>query len=685
MSSRAARKLMKLRADSIIPDHLASKEEGGDHDENAQQDLSEEEPVSLTTSSKKKKANLFALLNGGDDADEPEEPEPEEEPEEEEQEPAPKLAPSSSSSKKKKKNKGKKKSTTSKDSDDEPTASTTTTKDDSGLDEIDLAIKEVNKKLGELPTTPLPQSSSSTTTTTKKHLLQIDPKNLNPDIELRRMYGSKVIAEELKNKRYARGGPGGGANGINNQRNRAIMMMGLGGKTVLSTPRDTWPRWEGGNKMGLVMDMVVAPTKGDGGVVVPGVFKFGYTAGYAEVQMMFMQCVNSHDPEMMTFLLRSHPYHTDALLQMSEIAKQNGDINTASEYVERALYTYERSFHTLFNLSNAATSLRLSYTHPQNRTFYLSLFKHTFYITRKGCWRTAMELSKLCLSLDPEDDMLGCRLVLDFWGCKAGECEWVLSVWREWNGDGGEDEGVEGLPNWSFSVAWCLRELGHHEKSTNQLKKAMLQYPSMVSKVMAKCTVTDSRIKGIFVTNDEPETESEKAVEVLIDLYVERAHSLWKEPETLQWFRDTAAMLSSTTLTNSEYQNGVKMRKNVYPDGLPLNVCRHIFVSDIQSLMPRLPRYATQRSLHAFDPMPPDLDDNDVGNGGAGSGAAAGLFGLAGINMQDMLRWMMGRFAGVGGQGDDEVEDEEDEEDEDEEDEEEGEEWEDADDVDDQD
>ena len=45
----------------------------------------------------------------------------------------------------------------------------------------------------------------------------------------------------------------------------------------------------------------------------------------------------------------------------------------------------------------------------------------------------------------------------------------------------------------------------------------------------------------------------------------------------------------------------------MYPEGLPLNCARHIFVSDFYTtLMPRLPASATRLSLHAFNPMPPE-------------------------------------------------------------------------------
>ena len=50
---------------------------------------------------------------------------------------------------------------------------------------------------------------------------------------------------------------------------------------------------------------------------------------------------------------------------MSEIYKMSGDHTMAAEFIERALYAFERSFHIKFNFSKG--KVRLSYNQYENR------------------------------------------------------------------------------------------------------------------------------------------------------------------------------------------------------------------------------------------------------------------------------------------------------------------------------
>jgi hypothetical protein len=49
-------------------------------------------------------------------------------------------------------------------------------------------------------------------------------------------------------------------------------------------------------------------------------------------------------------------------------------LQTAADYVERALYCFELAFHALFNV--ATGECRMLYTTFENRAFFLSLFRH---------------------------------------------------------------------------------------------------------------------------------------------------------------------------------------------------------------------------------------------------------------------------------------------------------------------
>jgi hypothetical protein len=293
---------------------------------------------------------VMVQLNGddGDDADEDDEETDQQQQLEDdddlvpEQQPAePPKKPSASASKKKKnKNKNKKgkgkskngnKSKQGSDDDDEDDNDNEITKkdtsaDNGGLDEIDAAIAEINQKYGELPARANHDPSSSSQQQqpfkSQKHLLSIESKYLDADAELRRMFGSKVVQDELRQKRYLK------SSGSSSR-----------GGGMLVKPREEWPRIQG--KIGVDMQMLQAPSlpnsktdsNSESAGPRPGVFQYAYSSTYLEIQMMFMQCVNSNDPETLSNLVRVYPFHVDALLQVSEIMKHNGNMNQAHEMI----------------------------------------------------------------------------------------------------------------------------------------------------------------------------------------------------------------------------------------------------------------------------------------------------------------------------------------------------------------
>ncbi|KAJ3203740.1 Transcription factor 25 [Dinochytrium kinnereticum] len=646
MSSRAARKLLKLREKELKTAESASTAHAEDVN-----DVGEEDGDDLSSPvAAPKKANLFALLNGEEfDADEDEDDTVEQleeadqgrtqtpcdDEDEEGMIEKPSLQAKSSVKKKKKKKKTKGKSV---ESTEMPLKSvkggkTHDTPKEEEMDEVEAALREINEKFGET-TFKTPPSNHPTKTNpprkSQKPLLGVEAKYLDADAEMRRMFGSKIVADDIKAKRYVR--TGGAAAAV---------------RTNLATPRDTWPRFDG--RLGVLMRMVSAPSRGGDAEPMPGVFEFVYSQAYEEVQQIFQICVDSHDPQTLSNLLRSNPYHIDALLQLSEVARHNTDMSTAAEYIERALYTFERSFHTMFNPATAFC--RLPYTHRQNRAFFLALSRQIGFVQKKGCWRTALELTKYMLALDPEDDALGAILLIDLFAIKAGEGGWFRRLWGEWAGE--EDEGVVGLPNLEFGIAFVEREREvdegvAHTRSTKLLRRALL------------AAVTDTKLTThpIF-TPPKDETPSESALTLLTKLFVERSHPLWKEPEVLTWLRATATSITSLPLDSVELSDAEKMRKTAYPDGVPLNVARHVFVSEFSGLVPLLPRSATGRGMNVFDPMPPDVGtvDPNFDAGAAAAAAGGGRAGLFGWIIQNVGALMRG---GVGAEpeGEDEEDDE---------------------------
>lgn len=62
-------------------------------------------------------------------------------------------------------------------------------------------------------------------------------------------------------------------------------------------------------------------------------YAFRHSEQYQDAQVEFMQAVNTHNPHALLFLTRTHPYHVNSLLQLSEISKQSGDWQAAGDFI----------------------------------------------------------------------------------------------------------------------------------------------------------------------------------------------------------------------------------------------------------------------------------------------------------------------------------------------------------------
>lgn len=68
-------------------------------------------------------------------------------------------------------------------------------------------------------------------------------------------------------------------------------------------------------------------------------------------------------------IINTHPYHVDALLQLSDLCRLSDDLALAAELVQRALYCLECAFHPSFSVTLG--NCRLDYRLQQNRLLYL--------------------------------------------------------------------------------------------------------------------------------------------------------------------------------------------------------------------------------------------------------------------------------------------------------------------------
>ena len=200
--------------------------------------------------------------------------------------------------------------------------------------------------------------------------------------------------------------------------------------------------------------------------------------------------------------------------------------------LERALYSFQQSFHPLFSIIRG--ECRLEYRIQENRSFYICLFKHIIYIGERGCTRTALEFCKVLFSLDPIDDPLAILLLLDYYAIRSEEYNYLIRFTTEEN----QRFKLEGLPNFAYSSALAYFRLSLFDQANESLQNALLRFPSVLKYLLEKLSVRPDRTveKCRFFTDSERhETSALKCVQ---QLYVGRMSNEWKEKDELDFLRN---------------------------------------------------------------------------------------------------------------------------------------------------
>lgn len=445
---------------------------------------------------------------------------------------------------------------------------------DDGEDEIEASIREVNKLIGE------PEASTSDVNAHRscsekpiqeKSVLSVDLRNLNPDNEMKKIFGSKVIQNEQV-KRRGRG-------------------RAHGRSTVLVSQKN-WPHL---GKPGFSMNLL--ETKGD-----VYYFAFEHSKQYQAVQLQFLEAVESFNPDNIVALLNSYPYHIDALIQFSDVCKMGEDSQMAAELIERALYYLECSLHPLFNIAQG--NCRLDYRRVENRSFFITLFKHLTYVGQRGCYRTSLEFCKFLLSLDPEADPMGVLLVIDYYALRSNQYEYLIKFYNEWN----PARNLYQLPNFAFSVplARYLQAVDDGKPVTEadtMLQDALLMYPGFLHPLLNKCNVeADAAVQRhpFFQRQSDP-----KGLIQLISLYIGRTYGSWKAADVIFWLETNVQKVLARVQSNDSFITECQEKTKLRYQGTPRNVLRHIILSNIKDATVYLPQEMISSPIFGFDPLPP--------------------------------------------------------------------------------
>lgn len=433
-------------------------------------------------------------------------------------------------------------------------------------------------------------------------LLRVAIRKLNFAHELQRTFGSKKTAPSTRSLHAS-------------VRNNAAKF----GANLLVDAR---PQWVHLPRPAIEMHIV----KNDAGSVDDGtsVFAFEHGAKYRSLQLKFIEVAETNDPSLLTDLLHLNPQHIDCLLALSDVCRVTGDAATAADLVERALWGLQRVLHPLFVVRCAEGRARLSYATFENRAFFLALFRHMQWVMRKGCWETAFEIGKLLYALDPTDDPLGMRLLVDFLAVRAHAFTFVaeFAILHA-------DHRLDLLPNWAFSAALALflkakeendgegegeNENGKRQKAADAaLATAICRFPHTLRLLNVRCNAGIDRspqicrsLAALLTAEIDAAASrfnaSERGLHNLERLYVERAYAAYKAPEICRWLLRVASSLSDDQVQCAEHAAN---RRNNYA-GAPRSVYRHLLLADVETASFALPDALAAVPIRSFNLLPDD-------------------------------------------------------------------------------
>lgn len=475
--------------------------------------------------------------------------------------------------------------------------------------------------------------------------LSLDPRNLDPAIELRRQFGSAAIKAYQSEASSSTGRATSGARARAQANNPNLKV-----RTLLCTPKDYWLPISR-SFTGMSMDVVDSPTHGR-------ICAWKHSKAYRQVQMQFLQAVRSYDPNALMALLRVYPYHIDTLLQLSEYSRHQGDLGQAADFNDRALFALERCASPYFTSCLSSTTSGpplVNFNKIENRAFYLAIHRNIGYLGRRGTWRTALEWSKLLLGLGQDgEDHHAALLWIDFLAIKSRQHRWLLDLIQRLDEQrsrasnaishvdelsvpartiidssdkepAGEGEGYSGTLDWCLGLAYSRalafraieKEEGDktHTRSNAALRLAIARFPTVVPLLSNKAGVElPSKIAGhpMFQLESRFSSSKDTLPDLLTHIYVLRSESLWKEPGFGEWLRSTAMSLFDVLIADFDLGKKRKTQPGVASHNTRQGIYRHILVSDVpdtvrQQLIAYLPPSITGSSeqMDAFDPVPP--------------------------------------------------------------------------------
>eukprot|EP01059_Diplonema_ambulator_P002786 TRINITY_DN12421_c0_g1_i1.p1 TRINITY_DN12421_c0_g1~~TRINITY_DN12421_c0_g1_i1.p1 ORF type:complete len:669 (+),score=251.11 TRINITY_DN12421_c0_g1_i1:31-2007(+) len=353
---------------------------------------------------------------------------------------------------------------------------------------------------------------------------------LDPEEELKKMFGSAAIAQErreatennrrrlnraMPNRRDGRGVP-----------RKATRFR----ETLLAKPdADTWPRYQ---NHGYSMTV----TDGD----LPK-WRLTESGDCLKAATLLSQAVNSMQLEAFDALLYRYPYYIPTLLKYNEIVCQMGEFSEGAAMIDQALYTASIAAPPEFSWVAPFTAREMPFEGASKEVFLTIMVKVQSMIKR-GCYRTALEWIKMLFNLNKKDP---CHtlLLIDYCATKSGMWTWFMDLQKAMASDDKWFAHTSKLPNFKYGAALCAKLQGD-DRANSLLTDAVRWYPHAVPLILTAVKGTGEAGAAEIMTVDLP--DQAPSVESLVKLYVARSAELWGGP-MVKWLIEVASKVKKAS------------------------------------------------------------------------------------------------------------------------------------------
>ncbi|CAG9558629.1 unnamed protein product [Danaus chrysippus] len=444
------------------------------------------------------------------------------------------------------------------------------------LDEIDKSLMEVNALLGE------PELEASSEPKFKPDLLHtlfsVKYKHLNVSNELLKMFGPETPEETPRRVVHGRQ--------PNLKRIQKYSII---------------PQEFNFKKLGLSMSV----DRRDHGI---SYFVYDHSREYQRVHKEFMVMLTQRATHLMTpFETSLKNMHVEGLLEASDVMFRLEDYSAGNKIVEQVIAYMQFVAHPSFNVTDMR--VRLEYKYLENRPFHIALLKYLHLLTNKACHRTALEIAKLMLNLDPSDP-LAVIFIIDTVALRAREHQWLIDAIDYLNKE--REAGFMFNIQFSYALAYfhiLTKNKQSIKKADELLQKAMAGFPWALMQILHSANYTpDERLRAHPLFNSYAFSTTCKNLKDLILLYATFTGARWREPPVMEWLIRNANELADRYDVDpsiKEQTQGLQQVRQVLFRGWPEQVYRHLSViKTLSNLLVdgAVPRVAATR---CYDPVPP--------------------------------------------------------------------------------